>query len=146
MHQNDIHSQNISDQTGMLSAGAAKTLQRIIGHIIATLHRNLLDRIRHVLDGDPQKAIGNLLGAAGNAGCRQDLTGKAGKFLPHHIGIELFALVRAKHRGKEIRLQLAKHDIAVGHRQRTPAPVTGRPRIGPGTLWTHTEPRPVKLA
>ena len=72
----------------MLSAGAAKTLQRIIGHIIATLHRNLLDRIRHVLDGDPEKAIGNLFSAAGNAGCRRDLIGKAGKFLPDHNRIE----------------------------------------------------------
>ena len=146
MHQNDIHPQNISNQTGMLPPRTAKTLQRIIGHIIAPLYRDFLDRVRHILNGDPQKPVGNLLGAAGSTGRCRDLGGKAGEFLAHHLCIQLFILVRAKYRGKEIWLQLAKHHIAIGHRQRAAAPVTGWSRIGPRTLRANAKPRPVKLA
>ena len=43
----------------MLAARATKTLQRVIGDIIATLHRNLFDRIGHIFNSNFQKTTGN---------------------------------------------------------------------------------------
>ena len=68
MYQHRVHAQHIGNQAGMLPAGAAKALQRIVGHIIAALHRDLLDGIGHVLDSNAQEAVGKLFRRAGNAG------------------------------------------------------------------------------
>ena len=68
MYQHRVHAQHIGNQAGMLPAGAAKALQRIVGHVITALHRDLLDGIGHVLDSNAQEAVGKLFRRAGNAG------------------------------------------------------------------------------
>ena len=57
MDKNPLHSQRIGDQTRMLPARTAKTLQRVLGDIVAALHRNFLDRIRHVFHSNAQKTF-----------------------------------------------------------------------------------------
>ena len=54
------HAERVGDETGVLTAGAAEAVERVARHVIAALHRNLLDRVRHVLDGDLDEAVGDL--------------------------------------------------------------------------------------
>ena len=60
MDEHGLHAQRIGHQAGVLTAGAAEALQREACGVVALLHRHLLDRIRHVGDGDPQEALRHL--------------------------------------------------------------------------------------
>ena len=64
MHNNRRHAQRIRHRTGVLPARTAKTCQRIARHIISALHRDFLDRIRHIFNGNRKKPFGHLLGRA----------------------------------------------------------------------------------
>ena len=68
MSHHGRHRKRIGDGTGMLTACAAEHRQGITGHVIAALHRDLLDGIGHVRVGDIDKALGNLFGAQLAAG------------------------------------------------------------------------------
>ena len=48
----------------MLSTSAAEAIERIAGDVIAALHGNLLDRVRHVLDRDLDESVGDFFGLA----------------------------------------------------------------------------------
>jgi hypothetical protein len=56
------HAERVGDEAGVLAAGAAEAVQRIACDIIAALHRNLLDRVGHVLYRDLDEAVGDLFG------------------------------------------------------------------------------------
>ena len=118
MHQNGVHAQHISDQASMLAAGPAKTLKRIVGHVVAALDRDLLDGIGHVLDSNSQEPVRKFFGCAGNAGGALDFCRHFNKARTHRIGVERFVLVWAEHGREEFRPQLAKHDITIRHRKR----------------------------
>ena len=60
MEQHRLDAERIRHQAGMLPAGAAERIERIVGDVIAALHRDVLDRIRHVLDRDVDEAVGDL--------------------------------------------------------------------------------------
>ena len=64
MDQHLGHAERVGDQAGVLAAGAAEAVERIARHVVAALHRDLLDRVRHVLDRDPDEAVGDVLGRA----------------------------------------------------------------------------------
>ena len=63
--------ERVGDQAGMLAAGAAETLQRVAGHVVAARDRDLLDRIGHVVDRDRGEALATA--GARLAGARGDL-------------------------------------------------------------------------
>ena len=129
----------------MLAAGAAEAVQAVFGDIIAALHGNLLDGVGHVLHGDAQKAFRHLLGAD-----RLALGG--GHFLSqfpepvlHRCQVQRLIAVGTEN-GREVAgLDLAEHQVAVGHGQGAAAPVAGRPRIGPGGFRPHPEAGAVEL-
>ena len=52
MDQHCLDGEFVGDVAGVLAAGAAKTVQRIAGHVIAARDRNFLDRLGHFGDGD----------------------------------------------------------------------------------------------
>ncbi len=62
--EDPFHRQRIGDQAGMLAGGAAEAAKRIGGDVVAALHRDLLDRVRHVADRDTDVALGDLFGGA----------------------------------------------------------------------------------
>jgi gas vesicle protein len=62
MDQHRLHAERIGHEAGVLAAGAAEQLSRYFGDVIAALDGDLLDRVRHVLDGDGEEALGDLLG------------------------------------------------------------------------------------
>src|SRR3546814_2040541 len=62
--QEDLgHAERIGHQAGVLAAGAAEAVERVLGDIVAALHGDLLDGVGHVLHGDAQEALGDLLRA-----------------------------------------------------------------------------------
>ena len=58
MDEGPLHAQRVGDQAGVLTRGAAEAGQRVLGDIMAALHRDLLDGIGHVLDRDANAAGG----------------------------------------------------------------------------------------
>jgi hypothetical protein len=67
MHEHRLHAQRIGHQAGVLAAGAAKAGQRVFGDVVAALHRDLLDGVGHIADGDIRKPSAT---CSGVAGCR----------------------------------------------------------------------------
>ena len=145
MDEDGLHAELVGDQAGMLAAGAAEALQREAGGVVALLHRDLLDRIRHVGDRDLQETLRHLPRRARLAGGPRDLVGERGEFRRHDIGIERLIAVGAEDRREMARLDLADADIGVGHRQRAAAPVAGRTRIGAGGIGPDAEARAVEV-
>src|SRR5262249_58757955 len=141
MNQYLRHAERIADETGMLPAGAAEAVERLARDVVAALNRDLLDRVRHVLDCNLDEAVGNVFGGAAIA----DLAGELAKRLAHRIGVEGQVLLRAEDLRKELRHQFADHDVGIGERERTAAPVTFRPWIGAGTIGSDPEAGSIQL-
>ena len=128
MHKHPRHAKCISDQTRMLAARAAKTLQRVAGHVIAARNRNLFYGVGHLLHGNVDKAFSHIFCAA--PGLQRQFI----EFAAHRLITQRFICIGTEHFGKVTRLQLADEHIRIGHRQRAAAPVARRPRIGAGAL------------
>ena len=130
MDQHGLHAERVGDEAGVLAAGAAEAVEQIFGDVVAALHRDLLDGVGHVLDGDGDEALGDRFGRAAVA----DLCGQGGETLAHHRGVERLVLAGAEDRREEIGLQLAEHDVGVGDGERAAAPVAGGTGIGAGRI------------
>ena len=139
MHEHSAHAQRVGHQAGVLPPRAAKALQGVARHIVATRHRDLLDGVGHLLHGDVDEALGHGFGRAPRA-CRQ-----LREALLHHLSIQRLIAAQPKHLRKPSRLDLADHYIGVGYRQRAAAPVAGRPRVGPRALRPHPEARTIEF-
>src|SRR5438874_1523539 len=144
MNQNTGDAERIGYRAGMLATGAAEATERVAGHVIAALHGDMLDGIGHVLHGDGQKPVRDLLRRPSGAGRGRDLLRQRGKFHSHCFAVKRLVLVRAEDRRKEVRLQLAHHDIAIGDGERTAAPITGRTGVGSSRMRTYSETRSVE--
>ncbi len=141
MDQHPRHAERVGDETGVLPAGPAEAVERVVGHVVAALHRDLLDRIGHVLDRDLDEAVGDLLSTAAVADLRREL-GEAGA---HRLGVERQVLLGPEDARKEVRDQLASHDVGVSHRERATAAIAGRSRIGAGGVRTDAKARAVEM-
>ena len=140
------HPQRIGDQTGVLAARAAEAVENIAGDVIAALDRHRFDRLGHVLHRDGDEALGQGLGRRRPAGRPCDLGGQRREACRHGLRVERLVAVGAEHGGELVGPQLAQHDVAVGHRQRSAAAIGGRSRHGPGRLWPDPQPRAVETA
>ena len=145
MNINARHAQRIGDEAGMLSAGAAETGECVGGDVVAALHRNLLNGIGHVSDGNVNETLGDLLGRARVAGGVADFISKRCELLTHDISVERLVTVRSEHMRKPCGLYFAEHDIAVGHRQRAALAITRWPRIGAGGIGADAVTRAVEM-
>jgi len=124
--------EGVGDQAGVLTTGTTERRQRVLGDVVATLHRDLLDGVGHVLDGDAQKAFGELFGGLRGTAFRVDIRGQGSEFSLNRVTVERPVGIGAKDVREVIRLQLAEQYVAVGHRQRTVATVAGGTGIGTG--------------
>ena len=61
MNDDALDTERLRDLRRMLTAGAAEAAKGEARDVVATLHRDLLDRVRHALDGHAQEPRGNLL-------------------------------------------------------------------------------------
>ena len=132
MNENARDAQRVGDLAGVLAAGAAEGAQRVLGHVVAALDRDLLDGVGHVLDRDPQEPLGHLHGVARIAGGIADLLRQGGEFLLHDVGVEGLVGSGTEDVGKMLRLQLAQHQVAVCDGERPAATVACRAGIGGG--------------
>ena len=130
MDQHRRHAERVGHQAGVLAAGAAEAVERVAGHVVAALHRDLLDRVGHVLDRDLEEARRDLDRSARVAGGRAYLRRKACEPLAHRAGVQRLVLAGAEDVREEFWLQLAEHDVAVGDAERPAAPVARRTGIG----------------
>ena len=137
MDKDLLHTQGIGHQAGVLPAGAAEAAQHIFRDVIAALDRDLFDRIGHVFNGDGQIAFGDGLHRHGLPARGFYLGCQGGEFFGHRIAAQRLVTVGAEHLGEIVRVQLAQHDVAIGHRQGTAASVAGRARVGAGGIRTN---------
>ena len=92
MDQHGRHAERVGDEARVLAAGAAEAVERVARHVVAALHGNLLDRVRHVLDRDLDEAVGDVLRDAAVADvARQRREGAA-----HRRGVERLVLRAAR--------------------------------------------------
>ncbi|MDR8763757.1 hypothetical protein FEP90_05478 [Burkholderia multivorans] len=138
------HAERVGNAARMLAARAAERRQHIARHVVAALHRNLLDRVRHAADRNLEEAFRECLGRLAPAGRRMDLVGERAELRDHAVAIERLVGMRAEHAREIVGLDLAEHHVAVGHGQRAAAPVCGRPRIRAGRFGTDPQPRAVE--
>ena len=134
MNEHRLHAQRIGHQARMLAARAAEAVQREAGHVMALLHRDLLDRVRHVGYRDRQVAFRDLPRIACLPGRLRDLGRQCGEFLPHGLAVQRRIAGWSEDRRKMPWLDLADADIGVRHRQRPAVAIAGRSRPGPGAV------------
>src|SRR5207237_10529025 len=92
MDQHLGHAERVGDETRMLAAGAAEAVEPVARHVLAALHGNLLDRVRHVLDRDADEAVGDVLRYTAVA----DLGGQPRKRGAYGAGVERLVLLRGE--------------------------------------------------
>ena len=126
MDQHCGHAERIGDRTGMLASRAAETVERVMGHVMAALHRDLLDGVGHVLDGDLQEAVSGLFRRGAS------LVGKSGELFADDFRVEPLVLAGAEDCREIFRAQFAGHHIGVGDGERASAPIAGWTGMGAG--------------
>jgi hypothetical protein len=92
----------------------------------------VLDRVRHVLDGDVEEPVGDLLRRPAAAGALRDRLCEGVKFLAHDRGVERLVPVRPEDFRKELGIELADHHVAIGDGERASTTIGSRARIGAG--------------
>ena len=145
MRQNRGHGQRIGHGARMLPPRPAKHGQGIRRDVVAALHRDALDRIGHVGIGYVDKALRHRVRRQIATGSLSDTRGQ--RIKPQHHGVPVKRLIctGSEDRREMLGLQAPQHHIGIGHRQRTAAPVAGRPGIGPRRIRAHPHARAVKV-
>ena len=139
------HAQRVGHRAGVLPARAAEHVQHVLGHVVAALHRDLLDRVGHVRHGDLGEAGRDLLRAAGVAGVRGDLITEFRKFRFRNIRVEGLVALLAEDPREVVRLDAAEQHVGVGDGERAAAPVAGGAGVGAGRVGPGPVPAPVEV-
>ncbi len=145
VHEDARHAERVGDQAGVLAGRAAEAAQRVLGDVVPALHRDFLDRLGHVAHRDLDEALGDLLGRARAAGGAADLPGERREFRAHRGVVQGGIALRPEHRRKELRLDLAEHDVRVGDGERTVPAVARRARVGAGRVRPDAVARSVEM-
>ena len=146
MQEYPRHAECIGHQARMLATRAAETAKRVFGDVVAALHRDVLDRVGHVLDGDLEKALGDFFRRAWAPRPQSDIERQRRELGAYDFGIERRIAIGTEHFREQFRIDLADHYIAVGDGERSAAPVRRRSRICPGRLRPDAEPRAIERA
>ena len=139
MDEDARHAERIGDEARVLAGGAAEAVERIARHVVAALHRDLLDRVRHVADRDLHVALRHRLGAAAIANRTSQLL----ELARHDPRVQRLLAVRPEDAREKRRLDFPQHHVRIGHGERPAAPVARRARIGAGGIGPHAIARAV---
>ena len=137
VHEHRLDAERVGDQAGVLPSRGAEAVERVFGDVVAALDGDLLDGVGHVLDGDADAAVGNLLRRAPVA----DVAGEIDEGGAHGVRIEGLIVCGAEDLGEEPRIELAEHDVGVGDGQRAAAAIGLWARVGAGAVGTDAEAR-----
>src|SRR4029434_2838953 len=99
----------------MMPAAPAETPQRVLRDIVAALHGDVLDGVRHVLDGDPQEAVSDLLWGPCDLLGRGHYCRERRKLRSHDHGVERRIAPGPEYFRKPFGVKLADHHVAVRH-------------------------------
>ena len=102
----------------MLTTGAAEALQSKVRSVVALLHGDLLDRVRHIGHSDAQKTLRDVARIAPLPCCLGDLLSHICETFAHGICIERQIAIQSKYRREVSRLDLADAHIGVCDGQR----------------------------
>ena len=117
-----------------------KQHKRVVGDVDAALDRDLLDRVGHVVVGDGEAAMRQLLGGALDAGrLARPRAPAPANAAADHLGIQRLVAARAEQVREEVGQQLADHQVGVGHGERPAAAVAGGAGIGAGAFGADPE-------
>src|SRR5437773_9432640 len=122
MNENARHGERVGDQASVLAGRAAEAAQRVAGDVVAALHRDVLDRVRHVAHRDPDEPIGDLFRGA----VITNLLYQNRELLLYNRLIKLLAAVSPEDPRKMLRLDLAKHQVGIGDGERAASPIASR--------------------
>ena len=142
MDEDAFHSERIGYPAGVLASSAAEAGKRILRDVMAPSDRDLADRRCHVVDGDVEKAFGDVFERLAVA----ELVGDFLQAPPRSVGIERLVSGWTEHRREMIRIDPAKEEVAVGHGQRATVAVASRAWICAGAFRPHAETHSVEPA
>ncbi len=126
-------------------ASAAEHAQRVLRYVVAALDRNALDRFRHVANGDVEVAIGQLLRCQCAACGVFDFHRQRGEFLAYDVVIQPFVGATPEYPGEKCGLNFSDHHVAIGHRQRSAAPIASWARIRACRVGSDSKPRAIEM-
>jgi hypothetical protein len=133
MDQHRLHAERVSHEAGVLACRTPERVKEILRHVVAALDGDLLDRVRHVLHGDGQEALGHLLGRFALG------LGNHAELFAHDRVVERLVLAGAEDTREECGAQLAQHDVRVGDGQRPAAAVAGGAGVRARAVGTGAE-------
>ena len=125
MDQHGLHAERIGDQARVLPSGGTEAVERILGDVVAALHRDLLDGVRHVLNGDAEEAVSDLFRAAAVT----DLLCQFRERRAHRLLVERLITIDAEDLRKVRSAQLADHHVGIGDGERPAAAVAFGPWV-----------------
>src|SRR5581483_3606938 len=146
MDEDPAHAERIGHPAGVLPARAAKARQGVGRDVMASLDGDLLDGVRHVLHGDPQESLRQLLGRPAYPRRPRHLLRQRGELTLDRRYVDRCIALRSEYAWEVLGLQAAQHDIAVRDRQRSSAPIAGRPGNRPRGLRADPQPDAVETA
>src|SRR5215472_5706375 len=98
MDQHGLDAERIRNEAGVLPAGAAERVEHVFRDVISALHRDGLDSVRHVLDGDLYEAVGDLFRSPPVS----ELPRQCFERLAHRRRMERLILTRTENARKEL--------------------------------------------
>ena len=128
--QHGVHAQLLGDGAGVLTAGPAERAQGELCGVLASLHGNLFDRGSHLVDGDPEEALGHPFDAHAPSAFPEHVLGQFRESRPRCLLVQRLPSVGTENRGKHARLYAPQHEVGVGHGQWTAVAVAGRSGVG----------------
>ena len=139
--QDALHSERVGNGTGMLAAGTAKAGERVSGDVMAARDRNLADRGSHVVDGDLEESMRDILEALAS-----DAVGNRLKARRRCFSVQRLVAAGSEHRRKLRWVDPAEEEVAVGDSQRAAVSVAGRAWVGAGALRPDAKTHSVEAA
>ena len=141
MNDDAPDAERLGDLRRVLPAGAAEAAQREARDVVAALHRDLLDRVRHALDGDAQEPGRELLEPRRLARSRRDGRARASTNAFRVASASSGSSALAPNtRGKNSGWMRPSSTFASVTVERPAVPVARGPRVGARGLRADLEP------
>ena len=134
---NTVSMPSVGHQAGVLAAGAAEALQGEAAGVVPLLQRDLLDRVRHVGDGNAQEPLRRCACVLARH--------QVGEFILHYRCVERLVSARPEDGGEVRRLDFADHHVRVRHGERAAAAVAGRAGRRPRAVRAYLVARSVEM-
>ena len=145
VNQHGFHAQGSGHTTGELPPRTAETVEYATDWIMPPGNGDALDGCRHVLHGDIDRPVGQLLRLRDATRDRGHPGDQSRESVSNRRDIQWFIAVYPEDPGEICRANAPEQDIAIGHGQRTTTAVAGGSRVGTGGVRTHPQTGAVEV-